>query len=163
MQIKAANTFKSFRNCVSILWAMLSKPIWADWRKGKAKEKCERLHVLPTFIHSKVLLNSLHWLPVLRVQYCIVFKICTQEALSCKQLSYLYSLLTPVRKPVQLRTSGSDLLFVPKVNTSIGTRVFAVGAPTLWNMLPSSVKSVENIAKCCRHLKTYLYNLAYPP
>ena len=45
----------------------------------------------------------------------------------------------------------------------MGTRAFAVGAPTLWNMLPSSVKSVENIAKFRRHLKTYLYNLAYPP
>ncbi|WP_240991771.1 hypothetical protein, partial [endosymbiont of Tevnia jerichonana] len=41
--------------------------------------------------------------------------------------------------------------------------LFAVGAPTLWNMLPSSVKSVENIIKFRRHLKTYLYNLAYPP
>ena len=36
----------------------------------------------------------------------------------------------------------------------MGTRAFAVGAPTLWNMLPSSVKSVENIAKFRRHLKT---------
>ena len=62
-----------------------------------------------------------------------------------------------------LQSSTSDLLFVPKVNTNMGTRAFAVGAPTLWNMLPSSVKSVENIAKFRRHLKTYLYNLAYPP
>ena len=61
------------------------------------------------------------------------------------------------------RFTPSDLLFVPKVNTNMGTRAFAVGAPTLWNMLPSSVKSVENIAKFRRHLKTYLYNLAYPP
>ena len=58
--------------------------------------------------------------------------------LSCRQLLYLQSLLTPVRKPVQLRPSSSDLLFIPKVNTSIGTSVFAGG--TLWNMLPSSVK-----------------------
>ena len=65
-----------------------------------------------------------------------------------------YSLLTPVRKPVQLPSSCSDLLFVPKVNTSIGTKTFAVGG-TLWNMLPPSVKSVENIAKFHRHLKTY--------
>ena len=77
--------------------------------------------------------------------------------------SYLHTLLTPIRKPIQLRSSTSDLLFVPKVNTNMGTRAFAVGAPTLWNMLPSSVKSVENIAKFRRHLKTYLYNLAYPP
>ena len=47
--------------------------------------------------------------------------------------------------------------------TSIGTGDFAVGAPTLWNVLHSSVKSVENIATFRRHLKTYLYKLAYPP
>ena len=35
----------------------------------------------------------------------------------------------------------------PEVNTSIGTRTFAVSAPSLWNMLSSSVKSVEHIAK----------------
>ena len=35
---------------------------------------------------------------------------------------------------------SSDLLFVPKVNTSIEIRDFAVGAPSLWNMLPSSAK-----------------------
>ena len=94
-----------------------------------------------------------------------MFKMCTvtYQALSSKQPSYLHTLLTPIRKPIQLRSSTSDLLFVPKVNTNMGTRAFAVGAPTLWNMLHSSVKSVENIAKFRRHLKTYLYNLAYPP
>ena len=116
----------------------------------------------PRFTPSKPLLKSLHWLPV---QYRIMFKMCniTYQALSSKQPSYLHTLLTPIRKPIQLRSSTSDLLFVPKVNTNMGTRAFAVGAPTLWNMLPSSVKSVENIAKFRRHLKTYLYNLAYPP
>ena len=116
----------------------------------------------PRFTPSKPLLKSLHWLPV---QYRIMFKMCTitYQALSSKQPSYLHTLLTPIRKPIQLRSSTSDLLFVPKVNTNMGTRAFAVGAPTLWNMLPSSVKSVENIAKFRRRLKTYLYNLAYPP
>ena len=116
----------------------------------------------PRFTPSKPLLKSLHWLPV---QYRIMFKMCTitYQALSSKQPSCLHTLLTPISKPIQLRSSTSDLLFVPKVNTNMGTRAFAVGAPTLWNMLPSSVKSVENIAKFRRHLKTYLYNLAYPP
>ena len=59
----------------------------------------------------------------------------------------------------QLRSSSSGLLFVPKGNTSIGTRALAVGAPTLWNVLPCCVKSIENIVKFHRHLKTHLYNL----
>ena len=50
-----------------------------------------------------------------------------------------------------------------KVNTNIGTRAFAVGEPTLWEMLPFSFESVQNIAKFRHYLKTYLYNLGYPP
>ena len=71
--------------------------------------------------------------------------------------------LTPVRKPVPLRPSSSDLLVVPKVNTNIETRIFAVGAPSLWDMLPSSVNQLKILLNSARHLKTYLYNLAYPP
>ena len=73
------------------------------------------------------------------------------------------SLLTPVRKSVQLRSSSFYLLYAPNVNTNIASRAFAVGAPTFWDMLTSSVKSVENIAKFHRHVKIYFYNLAYPP
>ena len=51
---------------------------------------------------------------------------------------------------------------IPKASNSIRTMAFAVGAPTIWNILPSSVKSVENTATFRRHLKTYIYNLAYP-
>jgi len=36
---------------------------------------------------------------------------------------------------------------------NIGTRVFAVSAPTVWNMPHYSVRSVENIAKLQCHLK----------
>ena len=58
------------------------------------------------------------------------------------------------KKTCQFGPSSSDVPFVPKVNTNIVTRAFVVGAPTLWNMLPSSVKSVENIAEFQHHLKT---------
>ena len=56
----------------------------------------------------------------------------------------------------------SHLVFT-KVFKNIGTRAFAMGAPNFWNMLLSSVESVENIAEFRRHLKTYLYNITYPP
>ena len=35
--------------------------------------------------------------------------------------------------------------------------------PTLWNVLPSSVKAFGNITKFRRHLNTFLYNLVSPP
>ena len=58
-------------------------------------------------------------------------------------------------------TISSDLRFVPEVNTNIGSRAFSVATLALWKTLPSSVRSVEDIAKFRRHLKTYLYNLAF--
>ena len=64
---------------------------------------------------------------------------------------------------MRIWTVARQLTFVPKVNTCIGTSASAVDVSTLWNMLLTSVKSVENIAKSRRHFKTYLYNLAYPP
>ena len=68
----------------------------------------------PRFSDLVLLLKSLHWLPV---QYRIIFKICTMTylALSSKQPAYLHSLLTPAR---QLRSSNSNLLFVPSVKTN---------------------------------------------
>ena len=96
----------------------------------------------PRFVHSRPLLKSLLWLSG---QYRI------KLLRSCRQPSYLLSLLTPVRNPIQLRSS--DLLFIPRVNTNIGTMAVFVAASTLWNMFPSSVRSVENITKFRRHLK----------
>ena len=43
-----------------------------------------------------------------------------------------------------------------KLNTSIGATIVTVGAPTLWNVLPSSVRSVEKIAKCRQRIETTL-------
>ena len=79
-----------------------------------------------------------------------------------KQPLYLHYLITPALVQLLL-PSSSNLLFKPKGNTSIGNRAFTVGVPTFLNMLPSSVKPVENIAIFHSQLKTYLYNLAYPP
>ena len=99
------------------------------------------------------------------MRYRIIFKICTitYQAISTKQPAYLHSMLTPARQPRQLRSYGSGLLSVPRVNTNAGTRAFSVAAPTLWNSLPDSVKSARNIASFRRNLKTYIFKMAYPP
>ena len=96
----------------------------------------------PLFSHSVPLLKSLHWLPV---QYRIIYKICTitYQALSSKQPSYLYSLLTPARQSRQLLSSNRNLLFFPSVKTYVAARALLVAAPTLWNLLPVSVNYVE--------------------
>ena len=107
------------------------------------------------------LLKSLHWLPV---HYRIIFKMCTiaYQALSSTQPAYLNSMLTPTRNSRQLRSTSSNPLYIPRVKTKAGTRAFSVAAPTVWNSLPASVKSQGNIVSFRRHLKTYLFNAAYP-
>jgi len=40
--------------------------------------------------------------------------------------------------------------------------MFAIVAPTLWHSL-LGIRPVETIAHFFFHLKTYLYNLVYPP
>ena len=116
----------------------------------------------PRFSRSVPLLKSLHWLPV---HYRIIFKICTitYQALSSTQPAYLNSMLTPARNSRQLRSTSSNPLYIPRVKTKAETRAFSVAAPTVWNSLPASVKSQGNIVSFRRHLKTYLFNAAYPP
>ena len=116
----------------------------------------------PRFSRSVPLLKSLHWLPV---HYRIIFKMCTiaYQALSSTQPAYLNSMLTPTRISRQLRSTSSNPLHIPRVKTKAGTRAFSVAAPTVWNSLPASVKSQGNIVSFRRHLKTYLFNAAYPP
>ena len=77
--------------------------------------------------------------------------------------AYLNSMLTPTRNSRQLRSTSRNPLYIPRVKTKAGTRAFSVAAPTVWNSLPASVKSQGNIVSFRRHLKTYLFNAAYPP
>ena len=48
-----------------------------------------------------------------------VWRVC-----ACTCVSYLHSLLTPIRKPMQHRSSGSVLHYTPTVNTNFGSRCF---------------------------------------
>jgi len=71
----------------------------------------------------------------------------------------------PVNKHVQLRSFSYDLLFVPKVNTNVGRSIVILGLRLLLLVLIGICFLVN--WKCCKilclHLKTYLYNNAYPP
>ena len=97
-------------------------------------------HCLPRVVtrssrlsHSKPLLMSLHWLPV---RYLIIFKICaiTDQPLFCKQPFYSIYMLTVVRKPFSFEH------LVRIYFLSLNYSILVLG-----------------------HLKTYLYNVAYPP
>ena len=47
--------------------------------------------------------------------------------------------------------------------SSVGKRAFSVAVPTIWNQLPIMMKSSETIDTFCKKLKTYLFEIAFPP
>jgi len=88
--------------------------------------------------NSSNILEQLHWLPI---EWCIKFKIAciTYKTVSTTQPAYLHSLLKHYVPSRTLRSSGSNLLFVPRVHTGFGSRSFSVAAPIIWNSLPLDI------------------------
>ena len=108
------------------------------------------------FLLSPVL-ESLHWLPIeKRIQYkilCLTFK-CLHN-LGPKYLSDLLVHYEPIWPP---RSSDKLLLKVPKTRlVSYGDRSFMKAAPTLWNNLSVSLRSVDTLSTFQDKLKTHLY------
>ena len=54
-------------------------------------------------------------------------------------------------------------MFVPKTRLYIGKRAFSVAAPTILNQLPIAIKSSETIDTFRMILKTYLFEIGFPP
>ena len=107
------------------------------------------------------LLKQLHRLPV---TYRIHFKLSTltYRALSTQQPPYFASLLHLSNIPRQLRSSISQLI-VTNTKLHLGNRAFSVAAPRVWNELPITPKTSETIAIFRKKLKTYLFQIAFPP
>ena len=132
-----------------------------DLAKLQRVQNCLARVVLraPRFSPSLPLLKQLHWLPV---SYRINFKLSTlaYRTLSTQQPSYLASLLHLSNIPRQLRSSTSQQLIVPKPKLNLNKRAFSVW---VWNELPITLKTSETIAIFRKKLKTYLFQLAFPP
>ena len=116
----------------------------------------------PSFTRSVPLLRSLHWLPV---KYIVHFKICllTYKALHEEQPVYLRSLIATSLPSRSLRSNRGITLSIPRIRTNTGARAFRSCAPSLWNNVPLSVHSATSVATFRRRLKTYLFDLAFPP
>ena len=48
-----------------------------------------------------------------------------------------------------------------KMKKSFGNRSFSLAAPTLWDVLPVSLRSIKCISTFKSNLKTYLFKLAF--
>jgi len=106
------------------------------------------------------ILQELHWLPV---DQRIEFKLATltYNILNSSQSTYLRSLLnyhTPTRS---LPSANTNLLSVLRVRTTFASRGFSIAAPTVWNSLPSSIRSSTSADSFRRLLKTHCFQQAY--
>ncbi len=113
-----------------------------------------RLHITPV-------LKSLHWLPVV---YCVQFKILvlTFRALHGQAPNYIADLIKPYTSARSLRSSGQNLLMVPRTCFKTrGDRSFKATAPRLWNELPLDLRSLDSVDAFKKHLKTYLFRRAF--
>ena len=80
-----------------------------------------------------------------------------------KQPVYLHSMLATSLPSHSLRSNNDNSLSVPMVKTNTGTRAFHSWGPSLWNNLPVSIHSAFSVATFKKHLKTHLFDLAFPP
>ena len=111
--------------------------------------------------HITPVLKDPHWLPV---EYRINYKILllAYKAQHGMAPPYLSSLLSPYKPGRYLRSEGKHLLTTPRYRLEgFGKRCFAHAAPSLWNMLPISIKCAQSIDIFKSNLKTYLFNIAY--
>ena len=111
--------------------------------------------------HITPVLASLHWLPVsFRIDFKILLM--TFKAVHGLSPSYISDLLVPYTPVRNLRSSGSGLLSIPKVNLKTkGDRAFSVRAPRLWNDLPDEIRSAKSVSSFKSLLKTHLFKKAF--
>ena len=122
------------------------------------------------------ILKSLHWLKIKeRIQYKILSL--TYSTIQFNQPSYLRNLLT-VQNKINTRSSSSVTLIRPSnpSNLMITNRSFTYTAPFLWNSLPLDLRLPSDVTSpgqtpilsmspsvFHKRLKTYLFNLSFPP
>ena len=104
---------------------------------------------------------KLHWLPL---NYRIHFEILllVYKCLNGLAPIYLSELLRYSNSPRLLRSSSQNFLVVPRSRSKAhGDRAFSVVASKLWNQLPPELRGVTSVDQFRKHLKTYLFKLAY--
>lgn len=111
--------------------------------------------------HITPVLSDLHWLPV---KFRIDFKILvlTFRALHGQAPQYITDLLCPYSSGRSLRSSGQNLLKVPKTHFKTrGDLSFQAVAPRLWNELPLSLRVLDSVDSFKKQLKTVLFGRAF--
>ena len=112
----------------------------------------------PRRTHAVDLPKELHWLSV---TYRVEFKIATfvYKSMSPKQPKYLSELLHQKECSRLTRSADQQLLQVPRSRTEIFTRAFQIRAPTIWNIIPRSLRLQPSLSSFKQGLKHTILTL----
>ena len=109
--------------------------------------------------HITPVLRQLHWLPVkARIHFKV--PLLTFKAIHRLAPSYIQDLIKVKSKSsCSLRSDNGILLLPPseKMLVTLGGRSFHAAAPQLWNSLPADIRTIVEIEKFKKSLKTYLF------
>ena len=109
-------------------------------------------------------LKTLHWLPIkFRIQFKILLLV--YKCLNGQGPSYLSELLELkcTKSGSGLRsTCDRTLLCVPFTKRkTFADRSFSMAGPRLWNDLPKTIRESPNLDCFNKHLKTYMFDIAF--
>ena len=146
--------------CNSLLYGLPSNQLAKIQRvlNASARLVCNA----PRFCHITPIMRDLHWLPIrARINFKVL--LLTFKALHGLAPQYLQSLLSAKTSRYNLRGSNTLLLTMPSVKSkaTLGDRAFAIAALSLWNSLPSELRSITCLTSFKAHLKTFLFRHAY--
>uniref|UniRef100_A0A8W8LXB8 Reverse transcriptase domain-containing protein n=1 Tax=Magallana gigas TaxID=29159 RepID=A0A8W8LXB8_MAGGI len=109
-------------------------------------------------------LKRLHWLPVyFRIRFkiaCVVYK-CLNDS---ESPIYLREMLSIRESPYSIRSISSvaKTLNVPAVKRkTFAARSFAISGPTVWNELPTDMRTIRDFTTFKRQLKAFYYKCAF--
>ena len=87
--------------------------------------------------------RNLHWLPV---RSRIEFKVATLcfKSLFVEQPRHLRDISHPYISSRTLRSTDKQLLVLPRTKMNTATARFSYSGPEVWNLLPSSLRSVDS-------------------
>jgi len=105
--------------------------------------------------------RDLQWLPV---SHRITFKLCllTWKTLHTAHPPYLSELITQYLPPRALRSFNTNFLARPTgIISNFTSRAFSVSAPSIWNSLPTHIRSLDKLSTFERQLKSHLFQSAF--
>ena len=122
---------------------------------AKTVMKCKK-----TTDHITPILRQLHWFPIQK-RICHKILSATYRSVPDNTPLYLSDLLQKHNPSRLLRSASRSLLDVPGPRDSktkrYGQRAFRCVAPSLWNVLPESIKEKDSIQSFTPSLKTHFF------